>query len=161
MATSNVPERIPASLSGLTTREAIQDAIYRAITAYDRADETLLRSSAWPDIVFTLGPFGASHGIEDIVKGNWAHVSQMDTTHSLSVIRIDVVEGAKEARAALNARTMHIEKGQGLVADHKFYEVGSYYDIDLALDEKDGLWKVKRWTLTPIWGKGDPSIMTP
>lgn len=154
---------MPTHLSGLTPREAITDAIYRAVTAYDRADETLLRSSAVTDITFTLVGMGDPvSGIDNVIAGNFAHVSQMDTTHSLSEIRIDVAAGAHEARATLNAVAMHCSKGQGVVPGHKFYQVGSLYDLELVLDEKDGgIWKVKNWVLTPVWTSGDPSVMMP
>jgi hypothetical protein len=39
--------------------------------------------------------------------------------------------------------------------------VGGEYLIDLVKDEKDGVWKIKKWVLDVIWREGDRSVMEP
>ena len=148
---------LPASLPGLTTREAIADAIYRAVTAYDRQDEALLRQTATTDLTFTIGG-DKQHGIEEIIEKNFNHVSKMGTTHSLSALRIDYNDST--AKATLNAVAMHVPAGEGFNPGHKSFQVGALYDIDL-VKGKDGLWLIKDWILTPVWTSGDGSIMQP
>ena len=156
----------PISISSLTPREAIADALYRAILGFDRNDETLLESAcAGEDISFEIRVDGqvaqSASGFSNIKKTVFALVGPMDTTHTLSNIRIDVKDGADTAHVATTAVAQHCPPGQGKVPDAPKLLVGGQYLVDVVKDKKDGLWKIKKWVLEVIWRQGDASVMEP
>lgn len=148
--------RIPAVLPDLTPREAITDTIHRIITAWDRQDEALLRSAMAKNAVFILGEY-KQNGIEEIIEKNFAHVSSMGTTHSLSALRIHII--GETAQATCTAVSMHVPTGTGMQPEHKHFQVGSLYDMHLERAH-DGQWLLNEWKLTPVWANGDQSIMS-
>ena len=55
---------LPASLPSLTTRDAVIDAVYRVVSAYDLADDALFESGLTKDLVVT--GFGKESAITKI-----------------------------------------------------------------------------------------------
>ncbi|TVY43995.1 hypothetical protein LSUB1_G001780 [Lachnellula subtilissima] len=151
------------NLTSLTTREAITDALYRAIIGFDRNDIPMFMSAcAGEDLVFEI------HNGEqkELVSGTsvirdtvLATVGPMDTQHITSNIRIDYKDGADTASLTAHAQSQHWPPGKGREPDAPNYLVGGEYLLDLVRDDADGLWKIKYWVLKAIWTQGDPSVM--
>ncbi len=152
------------TLTSLTQREAITDALYRAIIAFDHNDIPALNSAAVEDVVFQLYDretktvLQSSNSLTEIRDGVLAHVGPMDTTHTITNIRIDVKDGADTASLTANALAQHCPPGRGKEPNGPKLLVGGEYRIDLVKVE-DGLWKIKKWVLDIIWRQGDASVM--
>jgi hypothetical protein len=151
----------PHVLSSLVEREAITEVIYRALIACDRYD-TATFNTAWAgeDVVFEI------HDDEKRVLPNLTlirthildKVGPMDTTHNLSLVRVDVKDGADTASLTATSLAQHCPPGKGRDPEGPKYTVGGQYSVDLIKDEA-GEWKVKKWVLNVIWSQGDPSVM--
>lgn len=77
---------LPSTLTGaLTDREAIADTLYRAVLAFDHADEALLLSAITADISASM-PGSSANGIPEFKAAVFDRVSKLDTTHFLSNI---------------------------------------------------------------------------
>ncbi|KAI1322529.1 hypothetical protein F5Y16DRAFT_38931 [Xylariaceae sp. FL0255] len=158
MAFSDATFSLPGALPGLTDREAITDMVYRVSTAFDVADEELLRSAMTEDITFAIESFTVN-GVDDIIAKSFGHVSMMTTTHLIGNVRVLHKEGESTAKVTATALAQHYREGEGLSGSDTRYLVGGLYAIDAVKDEKDGLWKARNWFLKPIWKEGDRSVM--
>ena len=149
----------PLTLTSLSPREAITDAVYRAVIGFDRNDVSMLNSAfAGEDVTF--GSSGRMiTSLTTARETVLAHVGPMDTTHTISNVRIDHKDGADTAQLKCYALAQHCPPGRGKEPDGPKLLVGGEYDIDLVRDEKDGLWKIKKWILDVIWRQGDASVM--
>lgn len=150
------------SLTSLTLREAITDALYRALIGFDRNDVSIFNSAfVGEDIVFELhdGDIKTINSLSTIRTQVLAHVGPMDTTHMISNVRVDVKNGEDTASLTAYALAQHCAPGKGREPDAPKYLVGGEYWIGLERDEVDGLWKIKKWVLDVIWRQGDASLM--
>jgi hypothetical protein len=147
---------LPAKLAGaLTEREAIADALYRAVLAFDHADEALLLSAMTEDISFEI--LGASHnGIPEIKAAVFDRVSKLDTTHFISNIRISI-ESATTAKMTCSATAQHVRPGKGFEPGPNKFTSGGLYLCDVV--KVDDLWKIKSWKVNVVWVDGDPTVM--
>ncbi|KUI60990.1 hypothetical protein VP1G_08205 [Cytospora mali] len=103
---------LPSQLTGaLTQREAIADALYRAVLAFDHADEALLLSAVTEDLSAEIRDSSAK-GIQEFKAMVFDRVSKLDTTHFLSKMRV-TVESATEAKATCSAMAQHIRPSKG------------------------------------------------
>ncbi|RFU30231.1 hypothetical protein B7463_g6101, partial [Scytalidium lignicola] len=151
----------PHSLSSLSQREAIIDTVYRALLGCDHHD-TPIFNSAWAgeDVVFEL------HDDQKRVIPNLSlirthildRVGPMDTTHNISMARVDVKDGADTASLTATSLAQHSPPGRGREPDGPKYTVGGQYSVDLVKDEA-GEWKIKKLVLNVIWTQGDASVM--
>ena len=145
---------LPAALTGLTDREGVIDAVYRAVTSFDRKDEALLRSAFTSDTVLTFSQ-GTIDGIEALVGQLFKHfVARLETTHTISAMRVHIAPDGTTASATCNSVAMHILAGQGREPDHAYYQGGALSDFEMIKDT-DGLWKIKKWLLQSVWSAGD------
>lgn len=149
MATS-----LQSNLSGLTTREAIQDTLYRMLSALDVSDWALFESAFTPDAVFHLDD-RVMDGLDAIKSGCFDVVSKLDTTHMISNIRIANTETTASVTAT--AMSQHYKKGQGKTGG-PYLLAGALYNIDMV---KEDLWKVKLWKMNVQWAEGDWSVVAP
>ncbi len=153
----------PLSLSSLSQREAIIDAVNRALIGCDRFD-TLIFNSAWAgeDVVFEIHDREKRvfEGLSSIHTYVFDKVGPMDTTHNISAVRVDVQDGADTAHVTATAMAQHCPPGRGKEPDGPKYTVGGQYFLDLVKDEA-GQWKITKWVLNVIWNQGDPSVMAP
>ena len=152
----------PHTLTSLTPREAITDAIYRAVIGFDRNDISIFNSAfVGEDVTFELhdGNRRVINGLSTIRTQVLESVGPMDTTHMISNVRVDVKDGADTASLTAYALAQHCPPGKGKVPDGPKYLVASEYRIDLMKDEADGLWKIKKFVLDVIWRQGDASVM--
>ncbi|CZR52689.1 uncharacterized protein PAC_02566 [Phialocephala subalpina] len=152
---------LPTSLSSLSPREAITDALHRAISGFDHNNVPLFNSafiSSETDVTFDLSgrPF---NGLESVRKGLLDFIGPMDTTHMISNVRVEVKDGADTAKVNCYALAQHALPGQGTDTGGKKFLAASEYWVDLVKEEKDGLWKIKNWIIKFIWTQGDASVM--
>ncbi|KAJ5580155.1 uncharacterized protein N7459_006140 [Penicillium hispanicum] len=150
---------LPVSLTSLTTREAITDALYRAVRGFDSNDVEFLNSSFIGEDVTLVINGESMNDLTTIREGVFARVGPMDTTHTISNIRIEVKDGAETASLSAIAVAQHCPPGRGKEPDGPKFLAGSEYTLDLVLDQATGLWKIKKWILDILWTQGEPSVM--
>lgn len=152
----------PIVLSSLSKREAITDAIYRAILAVDTNDMPMLLSAIAPGEDTCFEREGTVvKGADAIKKRMMDMIGPMNTTHTVSNIRVDVKDGADTAFVTATAVAQHYRAGEGADGASQHLLVGGLYNIHLVEDKSDGLWKIKKWILKPVWRDGDRSVMQP
>ncbi|KAB8260272.1 hypothetical protein BDV32DRAFT_149501 [Aspergillus pseudonomiae] len=147
-----------ATLPSLSFREAIADALHRAVLAFDIADSALLNSALTPDAILDLDGY-TMNGLDEIYRQCYDRVSKLDTTHFVSNGRVDVIEGASVASMTASVLSQHYRPGTGKVPGAEYLMAGSLYSLDLVRDDTEGLWKIKRWNMKVIWTMGDASVM--
>ncbi|KAK5714536.1 hypothetical protein LTR15_010718 [Elasticomyces elasticus] len=147
----------PINLTGLTTREAITDAVYRCTLAFDTGDAKLLESASTENAVIVLDGMVIS-GRDDIRTKILGSVGKLDTTHLATNLRIDV-KSESEAYVTTSFLAQHYRQGEGRNPAATRFLVGGMYFIDMIKDEKDGLWKSKHWKVQITWNEGDHSVM--
>lgn len=154
---------LPASLPGLTTREAITDCVYRCVNAFDTNDLSLLNTSITEDSVLDLNG-KIMRGRSAIQAECFDVVAKLDTTHFVTNVRVNIIDcdAPEPSKAAISATTLaqHYRGGQGTKPDATRYLAGAHYYIDAVRDEKDGLWKAKYWKLKVVWTEGDMGVVT-
>lgn len=145
-------------LEGLTEREAITDALHRAIIGIDANDEEMCDSAFVSDGKCTMIMSGQTiEGLENMKKSVFDRVGPMDTLHSVTNVRVDHKQDAAEASITANATATHCRPGEGMNGSGaKFTSAGIYY-IDLVKEADD--WKIRRWELKMNWMQGDRSVM--
>ena len=149
---------LPSSLSSLSVREAITDAIYRAVLGLDTGDKALFDSALTQDANFDLNG-NVMVGLDAIHAGSYHLISKLDTTHFISNARVNVRDGDSTASMTASALAQHYRHKEGIEVGATSLMTGSLYFLDLVKDDKDGLWKIKNWKLQLIWAEGDWSIM--
>jgi hypothetical protein len=147
---------LPATLNpALSGREAIADAVYRCVVALDTDSPTLFRSAFTSDAIFDLNGT-IMNGFDAINTQCFASISKMDTTHFISNLRINVLDGDSKAEVTCSALAQHYRGGEGMKPGAAPLLAGSLYWLELVKDEgDDGLWKIKKWKMKSTWGQGD------
>ena len=149
---------LPVQLAGgLTDREAIADALYRAVLAFDHPDEALLRSAMTDDAKAEIPGVAAANGIEELKAVVYDRVSKLDTTHFLSNMRVNI-QSSTTAKVTCSAMAQHCPAGKGMDPTGKKFTSGSMYQCDVV--KVDELWKIKYWTAQMIWFDGDRAVMS-
>lgn len=144
----------------LSPREAIVDALSRALVGCDNHD-TELFNSAWAgeDVSFTI--IGADKKVLSNLTVIRMHVldkvGPMDTTHSISNIRVDAKDGDDTAFVTATSMAQHCPPGRGKEPDGPKYMVSGEYSAHVT--KVDGIWKLKKCALKVVWTQGDPSVM--
>lgn len=153
---------LPASLGGLTTREAIIDALYRLLRGLDCGEIDLLYSAVTEDIdLQIIGDADHSMtGLSAVKAKLFDVVAPMDSSHVVSNVRVDVKEGASNATLQCYCSAQHCPPGRGKEPDGPKFMGTVDFTIDLVLERSSGLWKVKKWVLDPLWLQGDRSVMS-
>ncbi|KAE9370270.1 hypothetical protein N431DRAFT_442121 [Stipitochalara longipes BDJ] len=149
----------PHVLTSLTPREAVADALSRALIAFDHNDAALLNTAFAADIKLSH-PAGEMNQLSDLHK-LLAHVGPMDSTHMISNLRVEVKDGADIASLTAYTLAQHSPPGRGKEPGGPKYMVAGEYAIDVVKEGKEGLWKIKSGVFTVIWGQGDASVMRP
>jgi hypothetical protein len=150
----------PSFLYNLSPREAIVDALSRALVGCDNHDEDLF-NSAWSgeDVSFTIN--GADKkvlpNLTVIRKHVLDRVGPMDTTHSISNIRVVAKDSVDTAFVTATSMAQHCPPGRGKEPDGPKFMVSGEYSADII--KVDGIWKLKTCALRIIWTQGDPSVM--
>lgn len=156
---SSLPS-LPASLSPpLSDREAINDAIYRAVVGLDTNDVDLFDSAFTDGGSFDLNG-RVMEGREAVHSQMFDFISKLDTMHFVTNTRVNIDEGGSTASATASAIAQHYRGGQGRDPAASRFMSGVLYWLDLVKDGKDGLWRVKHWKGRSVWGEGDMGVMT-
>lgn len=152
------PPPLPASLPSLTAREAIADTLHRAVLAFDTDDKALLESSFLAEAVFDLDG-RVMNGLDEICTQSFDIISKLDTTHFISNVRVQHVEGASTASMTASAFSQHFRPKEGNTPGATYFMAGSLYWLDVVRDI-EGLWKIKTWKMKVIWTTGDAGVVT-
>ncbi|SCU89998.1 LAMI_0E00122g1_1 [Lachancea mirantina] len=151
MPISSLPATLNPALSG---REAVLDALYRYLLAFDINDKALFESAFTEDAVFVMD--GTVMDGRDAVKAQTFDVlSKLETTHFLTNPRINILDGDMNAELTCSALAQHYRQGEGKGGSATPLLAGSLYHADLVKSKEDGLWKIKRLDLNVVWGQGD------
>lgn len=146
---------LPATLTpALSGREAVADALYRCVIAFDTADDALFKSALTTDAVLNLNGT-IMEGYDTIYSQCYANIAKMDTNHFLTNMRINIIDGDSKAQVTCSALSQHYRGGEGMNHGSNFLFAGGLYWVELVKDSRDGLWKIKHWTLKSTWGRGD------
>ncbi|KAK9233732.1 SnoaL-like domain-containing protein [Lipomyces kononenkoae] len=139
------------SLTGLTTREAIADALYRGVLGLDTNDFAMFKSALveGKDTCFDLNGT-ILNGMDEINYKIFNFIGPLDTTHTVSNIRVDVKDGEDTASMTAYAVAQHYKPGEGCAPAARRLLTGGLYFIDLVRDSSDALWKIRKWTLKSI-----------
>lgn len=76
------------SLPSLNEREAIEDALYRYVLGFGTGDARLFDSVFSPDATFEIMG-NVMNGLSAIYAGSFDRISNLDTTHHLSNVRVN------------------------------------------------------------------------
>jgi hypothetical protein len=147
------------TLTALSPREAIADALHRCVLGIDTNNQDLFGSGCLKNesMAIVAGP---------IALDGWTAISEffqrvfvLVTTHVISNIRIEVEDGADTASMTAHAISYHIRPDDALKPEDTSYTASSLYSIDLVNDTDDGLWKIKKWEMKILWTTGDISVL--
>lgn len=148
-------KNLPATLNPpLTPREAVADAVYRALAAFDANDVELFKSACAADATVVLNT-RTLNGLDALVSGLFTKITQLDTTHTISNTRVNI-DGAKALLSA-TVVTNHFPAGSGSDPSAAHLLTGDLYTVDLVQD--GDLWKISQLNLQTVWTDGDASIM--
>lgn len=151
----------PLTLSSLTPREAITDALLRLFAGIDRNDTAIFDSAfAGEDIHLSHSiapkPFTSLSALK---AGIFTRVGPLDTTHMLTNVRIDHRDGEDTASMTAYALCQHAPPGRGKQPDGPKFMTGVDYAVDVVRDGEDGLWRISKAVLDIAWAQGDHSVM--
>lgn len=154
----------PQTLPSLSEREAIADALYRAAIASDHHD-TALFDSAWAgeEVVMEIHDDNKRvlEGLSLIRGAVLNRVGPMDTTHNISMVRVNYQDGADTATVTATSTAQHAAPGTGRDPNGIKYTVGGEYSVDLVKGGEGDVWRIKKLVLNVIWTSGDASLMQP
>ena len=147
------------SLTSLSRREAVADALHRCVLGLDSDDRDLFESACLTNesMIFIGGGFALEGwtAINEIFE----RVFTLITTHVVSNIRVQLKDGQDTAFLTAHAISYHIRPDDALKQEDTSYTAGSLYSIDLVRDGNDGLWKIKRWEIKVLWTTGDKAVL--
>lgn len=148
----------PVTLTALTPREAIVDALHRCILGIDSNDHSLFESSCLKTEDMTV--LAGGYTIEGWTSINdfFKRLSVMVTHHITSNIRVEL-KNDNTASMTAHAVAYHVKPEDALKKEDASYTAASLYFIDLVRDDVDGLWKIKRWEIRTNWTTGDVAIL--
>lgn len=158
---SNPSFSLPVTLNPpLSGREAVADAVYRALLGLDTNDAKLFESGLTEDVIFTVNE-STTHGREALVSGSFAKLSKLDTTHFLTNVRVHIDEGGATASLTASALSQHYRGGEGMDPKAERYLAGTLYFLDLVRDDDEagGIWRVKNWKIRTSWNEGNVAIV--
>jgi len=151
-----------ATLTSLTPREAVTDAIHRLLRGIDHNDISIFNAAfAGEDVILQLNGDHAKtlNGISEIDTHVFNPIGPMDSTHMVSNVRVDLEDGADTASLTCFVLAQHCAPGKGREPDSPKFLVGAEYSVDLVLSKGEGLWKINKFVLDVVWNQGDPSVM--
>src|ERR1700722_7544733 len=120
-------QSFPQTLPSLSQREAIADALYRAAIA-SGPYETSLFNSAWAgeDVFIEIHDDNKRvfQGLSLIRTHVLDRVGPMDTTHNISMVRVNYQDGADTASLTATSMAQHASSGTGRDPNGTKYTVG-------------------------------------
>jgi hypothetical protein len=148
----------------LGEKAAITDAVLRYTTGLDYGDADLLSSALTEDAVVDLTPAVSKIGLEfpvlspreTIVGALISAVGPLDTSHSVTNVRIELAGDNAELRCY--AQAQHFLPGQGPdPAATKHALMMNRYHAELVRDGR--LWRIRRLVIDGAWFEGDPAVL--
>jgi hypothetical protein len=154
-------QQTPTRLHGASTREAIVDALYRAVMGIDLNDRPLLdsafiKSRADAQFVFNGNEI---QGMDNIMANVLDPVMPLDTTHAISNVRVDHKEGSNEGFVSAYSMAQHYPEGAGSKFEGKHLLTGCMYWVDVVKESGEEIWRVKRWAMKVVWMEGDQAVI--
>lgn len=152
------------SLSALTDRAAITDALHRYTAGLDLNDADLLASSLTADATVDLGPamrrigydFPPLHPRENVVAALIAAVGPLDTSHAISNVR-SAVQG-DTATVHAYAQAQHFKPGVGSdPAVTRHAQMMNRYTATMVRDGDE--WRIRHLDIANAWFDGDPTML--
>ncbi|KAJ5997289.1 hypothetical protein N7499_006408 [Penicillium canescens] len=142
-----------------STREAITDTIYRGVLGIDTNDLDLFVSALHDSPTTNFEINGEQYqGIEAIKPRVFDRIGPLDTTHTVSNVRIEMEDGAEMASLTAHVLAQHYRAGEGSLGDSKGVLVGGLYFVDLVRSSDDG-WRITTWKIKMIWMDGDKGVI--
>ena len=128
------------NLTGLSTREAVADALHRCVLGMDSNNRPLFESACLKgeDMVVMAGsiPLNGWAAIDAMMDRVFAII----TTHTVSNIRVEVEgDDADTAQITAHATSYHVREEDATKPEDTSYTASSLYDIELVKVE-GGLW---------------------
>jgi hypothetical protein len=143
----------------LSIRDAITDPIYRAVLGVDTNNFDLVTSALHDSPTTSFEINGEQYqGIEAIKARVFDRIGPLDTTHTVSNVRIEMEDGAERASLTAHILAQHYRPGEGLLGDSKGVLVGGLYFVDLVRNPDDD-WRITTWKIKMIWKDGDESVI--
>ena len=146
------------NVSPLTPREAVADALYRAVIGLDTDDLKMFESAFTSSATFQSDD-RVMNGFESIKKDLFEPLVQMDTHHTIGNVRVDIKADERTAHMTTYTLAQHHRKGESMDPAKKGLLGGTTYFIDVVKDDSDGLWKIEKWVLKIYWCDGDLSVV--
>jgi hypothetical protein len=144
------PSDMEARIVELMDREAIRDCVYRYCRGIDRADETTLRSSYWPDAIDHHGSYnGPIDGFVEWARAVWAKGPR--NIHAISNV---LIEFKSATIAHVESYFSALQRGAG--GDdvvRQFALSGRYCDL---FEKRSGEWRVIERTVVFDWVEPQP-----
>jgi hypothetical protein len=146
----------PSPLHALTPREAVTDALHRAILGLDSNNRTLFASACLttPEMQWHGG--GISVYGWDGISALFERVFSLITTHVVSNIRVVFVDEAT-ARLTAHAVSYHVRPEDRESVEETSFTGWSLYDVELVGEE--GVWRIKTWRADVLRTVGDRAIV--
>lgn len=142
----------------LTGREAVIDAVYRALLGCDTNNRSLFESAITENTAFIMD-HDTIQGDENIISKVFERVAKLDTTHSMTNIRVNI-DGVRAVFTA-TALAQHRRGGTGIDPKSDQWLVGGLYLVDLVREDADvEVWKIETWRIQKIWAIGDHSVVS-
>ena len=149
----------PVRLQQLGVRGAIADAIHRAVLAFDTNDSELFLSAIVKDKISFSRNDELHEGLDAVMRNVFEHVTNLETQHTISNVRIDVDESADTARMVTYMNAQHHREGEAMDPSKEGLIGGATNVVNLLMDGDSGLWKITKWKMNINWIQGDPSIV--
>lgn len=147
------------TLTALSPREAVADALYRCILGIDSNNRELFESGCLKNESMTVvaGPITLEGWTA--INDFFSRVFDLVTTHITSNIRVELKDGADTASMTAHMLAYHIRPDDALKPEDTSYTGSCLYFIDLIKDSNDGLWKIKKWDIKILWTTGDRAVL--
>jgi hypothetical protein len=148
----------------LARKAAVTDAVLRYTAGLDYGDADLLVSALTEDAVLDLTPATAKIGLEfpvlspreTIVGALIGSVGPLDTSHSVTNVRIELDGDSAELRCY--AQAQHYLPGEGPnPAATRHALMMNRYHAQLVRDGRQ--WRIRRLTIDSAWFEGDPTVL--
>ena len=124
------------TLTVLSPREAVADALHRCLLGLDSNDRDLFESACLKEESMTVV-----------------------ATHFITNIRVELKDVANTAFMTAHVVAYHVRPEDAFKPEDTSYTAGALYFIDLVKDDTDGLWKIKKWEIKIQWTSGDKAIL--
>jgi hypothetical protein len=147
------------TLTALSPREAIADALHRCVLGIDTNNQDLFESGCLKNesMALVAGPIAIDGWTA--INEFFQRVFVLVTSHVISNIRIEVEDSADTASMTAHAISYHVRPDDALKPEDTSYTASSLYSIDLVKDTDEGLWKIKKWDMKILWTTGDIAVL--